>query len=99
MKIEAQEAGAAHKEAIPLLQVGLMKLPEGQLRGIQADDAQAVPSQAADPTIGISLALETPLAYGQDRKLRDRTRRHQGHGDALAAGVEAGDVRYTGQKN
>ena len=96
MKIEAQEAGAAQKQAIPLPQVGLMKSPEGQLRGVEADDSESVPAQAADPAIRISLALETPSAYRQDRKLGDRTRRHKGHGDALAAGVQASDIRCTG---
>src|SRR5260370_30007951 len=99
MKIEAQEARAAQKQAIPLPKVGLMKLPEGQLRGVEADDSESFPAQAADPAIGISLALETPSANRQDRKLGDRTRRHQGHGYALAAGVEASDVRDTGQEN
>src|SRR5271155_3763551 len=76
-----------------------MKPSEGQLRGIEADDPEAVPAQAADPAIGISLALETPLVDGQVRKLGDRARRHQGHGDAFAARVEAGDVRGTGEEN
>src|SRR5208337_3078753 len=99
MKVETQEAGAAQKQAIPLPQVGLMKPPEGQLRGVEAHHSEALPAQAADPAIGIGLALEIPPAYGQDRKLRDRTRRDQGHGHALAARVQTSDVRSTAQKN
>src|SRR5271169_4283568 len=99
MKVEAQEAGAAQKQAIPLPQVGLMKPPEGQLRGVEAHDSKSFPAHAAHPAIGISLALKTPSAYRQDRKLGDRTRRHQGHGYTLAARVQAGDVRRTAQEN
>src|SRR5260370_36820050 len=97
MKIEAQEARAAQKQAIPLPKVGLMKLPEGQLRGVEADDSESFPAQAADPAIGITLALETPSPNRQDRKPGDRTPRHQAHGYPLAAGSHASDARTTAQ--
>jgi hypothetical protein len=92
VKIEVQKTGAAQQQSIPLLQIVLMKFLERQPRATSRDAVEIIPAKAADSAIIVSLAPKVAPAKSQRRKLGDRTRRKQGDGDPLAAGVLASDA-------
>ena len=84
MKAEAQQAGAAHQQPIPMGQIALVKLREGRSRSSRGDDVELVPAQAAESAITVSLALKVPSVVRLKRKVRDRTGRNQSYNYPLA---------------
>jgi len=60
---------------------------------MRRDTFEIAPAQTPDSAIIVSLAPKTEAAEWQQRKLGDRTRRKQGDGHPLAAGVLASNAR------
>src|SRR5579863_7872472 len=58
MKTQTQEAGASQQQAIPLLKIILVELPECRRRRMRGNIIEAIPSDAAYPAIIIRLDLE-----------------------------------------
>ena len=99
VEAEVQEAGAAQQEAIPLLQIVLMKLFEDGLGSICGNAVESCPTHGADAAIVVSLALKAGLAKRQRRKFGNRPRREHRHRDTLVARVSACDARNACQQN
>ncbi len=59
VKAQAEKAGAAQKQPVPLLKIVLMKLPEGRLRRMLGNMVELLPTKTADPAIVVSLDLKS----------------------------------------
>jgi hypothetical protein len=83
----------ARQQSVALVQIVLMKCLECRFRAMRRDTFEIAPAQTPDSAIIVSLAPKTEAAEWQQRKLGDRTRRKQGDGCPLAAGVLASRTR------
>ena len=99
MQAKVQKTRAAQEEAVPLLQIVTVKLPEGGLGSIRGNAFEISPADSSDPAIVVSLALKTGLTERQRREFRNRSRRQQRHRDTLVARVAAGNPRNSGYQN
>lgn len=77
VKAQAEKAGAAQKQPVPLLKIILMKLPEGRLRRMLGNMVELLPTKTADPAIVVSLDLKSRGSKRKNRKLRNRAGRQQ----------------------
>ena len=93
VKPEVEKARAAQQQSVALLHIVLMKCFEDRFGTMRSDTFEIAPAQTAYSAIIVSLAAKIEPAKWQRRKLGDRTRRQQGDGHSLAAGVLASDAR------
>jgi hypothetical protein len=99
VKPEVEKTRAAQQQPVALLQIVVMKFLEDRFRAVRGETFEIAPAQTADSAIMVSLAAKIEPAKWQRRKFGDRTRRQQGDGHPLAAGVLASDARDAFQQD
>ena|SRR5580692_710506 len=93
VQAKVQKTRAAQQEAVPVLQIVAMKLPEGGLGSLWCNTAEISPAHTSNAAIVVSLALKTGLIERQRREIWNRSRRQQRYRDTLVLCVAAGDPR------
>ncbi len=99
VQAKVQKTRAAQQEAVPLLQIVAVELPEGGLRSVWGNAAEISPAHSSNAAIVVSLALKTGLTERQRWEIGNRSRSQQRYSDTLVARVAAGDPRNSCQQN
>src|ERR1700688_1041663 len=93
VQAKVQKTRAPQQEAVPLLQIVAVKLPEGGLGSIWGNAPEISPAHSSNAAIVVSLALKTGSTERQRWEIGNRSRRQQRHRDTLLARGAAGDPR------
>ena len=77
VQTKIQETRAAQQEAVPLLQIVAVKLPESGLGSIWGNAAEISPAHVSNAAIVVSLALKIRLTERQRWEFWNRSRRQE----------------------
>jgi|SRR5271154_6213469 len=99
VETETQKAGAAQQQSIPLLEITLVKLPEGRTRGMGRNAVELLPGKATQAAIVVGFDLKSGGSEWKRRKFRYRPRRQERDNYPVASNVQTGEARRSGEKN